>query len=77
MKENDNFCGYSCSDMKQKQQDILDETIKFSTINPEWGLIMLGKFMEMVYDARLKLSIEQTKWKDKEETDWEKYMDHS
>lgn len=62
MKENDNFCGYSCSAQKEKLQEIIDETVSFSKINPEWGLIMLGKFMEMVYDARLKLSTEQSKW---------------
>lgn len=59
MKED---CGYSCTAQKDKLQEIIDETVSFSNINPEWGLIMLGKFMEMVYDARLKLSQKLTKW---------------
>ena len=62
MKQDDNFCGYSCTAEKEKLQEIIDQTIEFSKINPEWGLIMLGKFMEMIYDARLKLSQEMTKW---------------
>lgn len=62
MKQDDDFCGYSCSAQKDKLQEIIDETIAFSQVNREWGLIMLGKFMEMVYDARLKLSQEPTEW---------------
>ena len=79
MKEDDNFCGYSCSTEKQKLQDIIDQTVDFSAINPEWGLIMLGKFMEMIYDARLKLSMEQTKWREEEKTLKlsELHIDHS
>jgi hypothetical protein len=66
MKEDDNFCGYSCSAQKEKLQEIIDETVDFSNINPEWGLIMLGKFVEMVYDARLKLSMNLTRIKEEE-----------
>lgn len=55
MKENDDFCGYSCTIQKEKLQEIIDETLEFAQKNPHWGEIMLGKFMEMIYDARLKL----------------------
>lgn len=66
MKEDDNFCGYSCTSEKEEIQKIIDRTVEFSKINPEWGLIMLGKFMEMIYDARLNLSQEQIQWKNEE-----------
>lgn len=64
MKEGDDFCGYSCTGEKEEIQKVIDRTIEFSKINPEWGLIMLGKFMEMIYDARLNLSKEMAKWPD-------------
>ena len=62
MKKDDNYCGYSCSAEKEEIQKVINRTIEFSKINPEWGLIMLGKFTEMIYDARLKLSKDMTKW---------------
>lgn len=81
MKEGDDFCGYSCTSEKEEIQKVIDRTVEFSKINPEWGLIMLGKFMEMIYDARLNLSKDMTKWPDEprlekflEEASW---RDHS
>ena len=62
MKKDDNYCGYSCSAEKEEIQKVINRTIEFSKINPEWGLIILGKFTEMIYDARLKLSKDMTKW---------------
>ena len=47
---------------ERRIQKVINRTIEFSKINPEWGLIMLGKFTEMIYDARLKLSKDMTKW---------------
>ena len=67
MKEDDSYCGYSCTEKKAKLQEIIDETVDFSKFNPEWGLIMLGKFMEMIYDARLKLNKDQI-WQNEEKT---------
>ena len=64
MKQDDNFCGYSCTSEKEEIQKVIDRTIEFSKINPEWGLIMLGKFMEIIYNARLDLSKEMAKWPD-------------
>lgn len=48
-------CGYSCSEEKANLQSILDRTLDYAKENPQWGEIMLGKFMEMVYNARLDL----------------------
>ena len=49
------FCGYVCSDALERQQKLLDEVVEFSKVNPEWALIMLGKFMDLVYETRMKL----------------------
>lgn len=46
------FCGYSCSDAKNRQQELIDELIDFSKYNPEYSIVMLGKLIEMLYEAR-------------------------
>lgn len=55
-------CGYSCSEEKANLQSILDRTLDYAKENPQWGEIMLGKFMEMVYDARLHLPQTLVEW---------------
>lgn len=55
MKENDDYCGFLCSDIIERQQAILDDIKKFSEVNPEFALVMLGRITEMSYDARLAL----------------------
>lgn len=57
MKENDPYCGYACGSAKEDQQRIIDELIDFSRQDPEYAVIMLGKLMEMLYEARNKLAI--------------------
>lgn len=54
MKE-DGDCGYSCSEEKQNLQGIIDRTLDFAKKNPQWGMIMLGKFQEMIYESTMKL----------------------
>ena len=55
MKENDNYCDFSCDGIKE-QQKMLDEIIDFSKYNPEYGLVMVGEIMEMVYYPKDKLT---------------------
>lgn len=55
-------CGYSCGDEKANLQGIIDRTLEYAKENPQWGEIMLGKFMEMVYDARLHLPEKLVEW---------------
>jgi hypothetical protein len=51
-KSKDDFCGFSCSDIKEKQQGIIDELLDFNKYNPEYSLVMLGKLIEMLYESR-------------------------
>jgi hypothetical protein len=56
MTSQDNYCGFSCSDILQKIQEVCDEIKEFSNYNPEYSLVMLGKVMEKVYETRNNLS---------------------
>lgn len=55
MKENDDYCGFLCAEIIERQQEIIDDIKKFSEVNPEFALVMLGRITEMSYDARLSL----------------------
>jgi hypothetical protein len=45
-------CGFSCQDIKDKQQAIIEELLDFNKYNPEYSMVMLGKLMEMLYESR-------------------------
>lgn len=46
------YCGFSCSSIKEKQQQIIDELLDFNKYNPEYSMIMMAKLMEMLYESR-------------------------
>ena len=56
MKKDDNYCGFVCGDIIERQQQILDEIKDFSKVNPEFSLVMIGKIMEMVFYGKDKIS---------------------
>ena len=60
MKENDNYCGYSCDGALQEEQRILDEVIDFSKHNPQYALVVLGKLMDIVYYIYCSFSLSIT-----------------
>jgi len=53
--QKEEYCGFSCSDIKEKQQVIIDELLDFNKYNPEYSLVMLGKLIEMLYESRNKM----------------------
>jgi hypothetical protein len=58
----DDYCGFSCEDIKKKQQDIIDEILDFNKYNPEYSMIMIGKLIEMLYESRqnmIRMKIKQ------------------
>lgn len=57
----DDYCGFVCSDIIDRQQKILDEITNFSEHNPEFAYIMHGRIMEMIYNSRSSLS--NNKWR--------------
>lgn len=46
------YCGFSCADLLQKQQEIINELLDFNKYNPEYSVVMLGKCMEKLYECR-------------------------
>ncbi len=55
MKEGDDYCGFLCSEIIERQQEIINDIKEFSKVNPEFSLVMLGRITEMSYNARLEL----------------------
>jgi hypothetical protein len=48
MIEGEEYCGFVCSDILERQQEILDEIEEFSKVNPEFALVMKGKIQKMI-----------------------------
>lgn len=55
MKENDDYCGFLCSDIIERQQKIIDDIKDFSEYNKDFALVMIGRITELCYNARLEL----------------------
>lgn len=47
----DEYCGFMCSDVIERQKRILEDIKDFSVYNREYAVVMFGKCMEMVYYA--------------------------
>jgi hypothetical protein len=46
------YCGFSCEALLRKQQQVIDNILDFNKYNPEYSIVMLGKCMEKLYEAR-------------------------
>jgi DNA-directed RNA polymerase subunit F len=47
MKEDDNYCGFLCQDVIDRQTEILDEIKDFSNYNPEFAQEMIDKIINL------------------------------
>lgn len=48
------YCGFLCSDVKEKQQEIIDELVEFNKYNPEFSKVMLKTLVDMLTNTKLK-----------------------
>lgn len=46
------YCGFSCDALMRKQQKVIDMILDFNKYNPEYSVVMLGKCIEKLYNAR-------------------------
>ena len=45
------YCGFLCSEILERQQEIANEVKDFSKYNPEFAKVMLRKLMDVLHDA--------------------------
>lgn len=58
MPDNDDeYCGFVCSDAVDKLQSILDEIKILNKYNPEFAPVMLDRLAKMISDTREKLGV--------------------
>lgn len=48
------YCGFRCSEVRQKQQKIIDELIDFNKYNPEYSKVMVKILVDMLTDTNTK-----------------------
>ena len=56
MKEGDDYCGFLCSEIIDRQEAIINDIYEFAKVNPEFALVMLGKIVEKTHDAKMYLA---------------------
>ena len=54
MKENDNYCGFLCSDIMERQEAILKDIDDFAEYNPGFAAIMRFRITQLCLDSRTK-----------------------
>jgi hypothetical protein len=47
-KEEGKYCGFLCSDMTEKQQEIVNEIAELRKVNPEFAAEFTGRMMDML-----------------------------
>lgn len=56
MKENNDYCGFLCSEIIDRQEAIINDIYEFAKVNPEFALQMLDKIVEKSHDAKMYLA---------------------
>jgi len=51
----DEYCGFVCSDITDRQAAIIQDIRDFSEYNREFAMVMYGKCIEMLYNSSMKL----------------------
>lgn len=51
----DEYCGFVCSDITDRQKAIIKDITDFSEYNREFALVMFGKCIELLYNSSMKL----------------------
>lgn len=59
MTDEDGYCGFLCSDIIERQQAIINDIKDFSQYNREFAMVMIGKIIEMSYNAGLDLPVKK------------------
>ena len=47
MKENDDYCGFLCSDIIERQKKIIEDIKDFAEYNPDFALVMLSRIADL------------------------------
>jgi hypothetical protein len=48
--QDDDYCGFVCSDIIEKEQEIVDEVNELSKVNPEFAKVMIERLTKMLSD---------------------------
>ena len=56
MKENNDYCGFLCSEIIDRQEAIINDIYEFAKVNPEFALVMLDKIVQEAHDAKMYLA---------------------
>jgi hypothetical protein len=50
-EQKDQYCGFLCSDITERQEKILGDIIDFAKYNPEFAKVMIFKILKMSVDS--------------------------
>ena len=56
MKEGDDYCGFLCSEIIDRQEAIINDIYEFAKVNPEFALQMLDKIVHKSHYAKMYLA---------------------
>lgn len=48
------YCGFMCSEIKERQQAIINELIDFNKYNPDYSKFMVKTLIDMLSDTNKK-----------------------